>query len=87
MSEGSTRPVRTGDEDELVPMWSALWPLGTPDEHRDSIVSYINGAPETPMEAGLVVYERANGRLGVTNSPGTIQRTRWAMNTLSLLGI
>jgi aminoglycoside 6'-N-acetyltransferase I len=64
MTEGNTRPVRAGDEDELVPMWSALWPLGTPDEHRKSIVGYINGNPDTPMDAGLLVYERTNGRLG-----------------------
>jgi aminoglycoside 6'-N-acetyltransferase I len=64
MAEANTRPVRAGDEDELVPMWSALWPLGTPDEHRESIVGYIAGNPGTPIDAGLLVYERANGRLG-----------------------
>ena len=64
MAEPNVRLAREGDQGELLRMWLALFPSHAPDEHVEAIRRYIEGAPNSPIEADLYVYERHDGRAG-----------------------
>jgi len=64
MAEATIRRTRAGDEEQLLPMWRALFRDNPPDELGPEIQAYVDGRPETPMVSDVYVYDRGNGHLG-----------------------
>lgn len=64
MAEATIRRTRAGDEEQLLPMWRALFPDSRPDELGPEIQAYVDGRPKTPMACDVYVYDRGDGHLG-----------------------